>query len=193
MGVNVHSGTANAGHYWSYINTNRGIDEKEGDNSWIQTEKDPWMEFNDSRVSHWDFKDLKQATMGNENKGQATTGYMAGLGDSYGKSGYMLFYERRKKKDLKILVADDQVEEQKAKGIDVQYDEEKKEHFKMSPYRSAADGELANQIYKKVADDNQRFTFESDIYSTEFFNFIMTILQSVADGDCDLETKLNGM
>ena len=151
------------------------------------------MEFNDSRVSHWDFTDLKQATMGNENKGQATTGFMAGLGDSYGKSGYMLFYERRKKKDLKILVADDQVEEQKAKGIDVQYDEEKKEHFKMSPYRSAADGELANQIYKKVAEDNQRFTFESDIYSTEFFNFIMTILQSVADGDCDLETKLNGM
>lgn len=26
VGVNVHSGTANAGHYWSYINTNRGTD-----------------------------------------------------------------------------------------------------------------------------------------------------------------------
>ena len=31
VGINVHSGTANAGHYWSYINTNRGIDEEEGD------------------------------------------------------------------------------------------------------------------------------------------------------------------
>ena len=31
VGVNVHSGTANAGHYWSYINTNRGTDEKEDD------------------------------------------------------------------------------------------------------------------------------------------------------------------
>ena len=31
VGVNVHSGTANMGHYWSYINTNRGHDEKEGD------------------------------------------------------------------------------------------------------------------------------------------------------------------
>ena len=29
VGVNVHSGSANAGHYWSYINTVRGKDEKE--------------------------------------------------------------------------------------------------------------------------------------------------------------------
>lgn len=54
VGVNVHSGTANAGHYWSYINTNRGTDEKENDGGeWIQTDKDPWMEFNDSRVTDW--------------------------------------------------------------------------------------------------------------------------------------------
>mmetsp|Transcript_396 Transcript_396/g.574 ORF Transcript_396/g.574 Transcript_396/m.574 type:complete len:131 (-) Transcript_396:2204-2596(-) len=63
----------------------------------------------------------------------------------------------------------------------------------MSPYRSAANGELANSIYTKVAEDNQKFTFESDIYSTEFFNFIMRILQSVADCDCDETTKNNGM
>jgi ubiquitin C-terminal hydrolase len=36
VGINVHSGTANAGHYWSYINTNRGIDEAEGgDPTWL--------------------------------------------------------------------------------------------------------------------------------------------------------------
>jgi ubiquitin carboxyl-terminal hydrolase 34 len=30
VGVNVHSGSANAGHYWSYINTVRGFEEKDG-------------------------------------------------------------------------------------------------------------------------------------------------------------------
>jgi ubiquitin C-terminal hydrolase len=35
VGVNVHSGPANAGHYWSYINTNRGTDETDGDPTWI--------------------------------------------------------------------------------------------------------------------------------------------------------------
>lgn len=191
VGVNVHSGTANAGHYWSYINTNRGIDECD-DPNWIKTETQPWMEFNDSRVTEWDFKDLKSKTFGNEAK-SGGAGYFSSLGDSYGTSGYMLFYERRVKKPLKIIVPDDQVEETKAKGIEVTYDEEKKEHFKMSPYRTAADGELANDIYTKVAEDNSKFTFESDIYSTEFFDFILQILQSVADGEVDDATKLNGM
>ena len=36
VGVNVHSGSAQAGHYWSYINTNRGVDEAEsGDPTWL--------------------------------------------------------------------------------------------------------------------------------------------------------------
>ena len=63
----------------------------------------------------------------------------------------------------------------------------------MRPYRSAADGELANDIYKKVAEDNMKFTFESDIYSTEFFDFIMRILQSVAEGEVDGYAKLLGL
>lgn len=63
----------------------------------------------------------------------------------------------------------------------------------MCPYRSAADGELANDIYKKVSEDNNKFTFESDIYSSEFFEFILQILQSVADSDVDDQTKINGL
>jgi hypothetical protein len=47
----MHSGSANAGHYWSYINTNRAIDEADDNPNWIKTGDDPWMEFNDSRVT----------------------------------------------------------------------------------------------------------------------------------------------
>ena len=140
VGVNVHSGTATMGHYWSYINTNRGKDEGENDTQWIRTEQDPWMEFNDSRVSAFQFKDLAKECQGNE----AGNGIM---GDSYGTSGYMLFYERRKKKPLKILVEEDKVEEEQKNGIEVKYDEEKKEHYKMVNYREAAVGEKANPIY----------------------------------------------
>ena len=169
----MHSGTANAGHYWSYINTNRGIDECD-DPNWIKTEGDPWMEFNDSRVSDWDFKDLRSRTFGNEAKSSGTSGgYFSSLGDSYGTSGYMLFYERRVKKPLKIVVPQGEVEEARAKGVDVKYDEAKEEYYEMKAYRTAADGEVANDIYTKVAEDNSKFTFESDIYSTEFFDFIL--------------------
>ena len=193
VGVNVHSGTANAGHYWSYINTNRGTDENDQNPNWIKTENDLWMEYNDSRVSDWDFKDLKTATFGTQAGGASQPAYLSGLGNSYGKSAYMLFYERRTKKDLKIVVPDEEVKQQAGKGVNVQYDEEKKEHFKVCPYRSAAEGETANAIYAKVAEDNDKFTFESDIYSTEFFNFIVRILKGVADGDVDDETKMTGL
>jgi ubiquitin C-terminal hydrolase len=48
VGVNIHVGTAEHGHYYSLINTKRGQDEvDESKPEWGQTEKDPWREFND--------------------------------------------------------------------------------------------------------------------------------------------------
>ena len=176
VGVNVHSGTANMGHYWSYINTNRGTDEKEGDTTWIRTELDPWMEFNDSRVSDWDFKEIEKQCFGNE----VGEGFM---GDSYGTSGYMLFYERRRKKDLKILIDEDKVEEEKAKGTEVHVDEEKKEAYKIVGYRDAATGEKATPVYRAIFEDNHSVNFENDVYSEEFFAFVMKIMKAAAASD----------
>ena len=106
----MHSGSANAGHYWSYINTNRGTDEaEEGDPTWLQTEHDPWMEFNDSQVRDYKFENLHEDCEGDEpTKTGGYGGYGGGFGGwgggNYGKSGYMLFYERRKKKNLTIVL-----------------------------------------------------------------------------------------
>ena len=54
VGVVIHMGMAEAGHYLSYINIereNNSCDYKE----WLQTNKQNWMEFNDSTVSSFDF------------------------------------------------------------------------------------------------------------------------------------------
>jgi hypothetical protein len=40
--------------------------------------------------------------------------------------------------------------------------------------------ETPNQIFSKVLEDNTKFSFENDIYSAEFFNFLKQILESVA-------------
>lgn len=67
VGVNVHSGSANAGHYWSYINTVRGMDEKDPkDPTWQATDKDQWMEFNDSQVKDYKFENLKDECFGDK-------------------------------------------------------------------------------------------------------------------------------
>jgi ubiquitin C-terminal hydrolase len=47
VGVQLHMGTAEAGHYLSYININRNsLDSDKPE--WLLTDKDKWLEFNDS-------------------------------------------------------------------------------------------------------------------------------------------------
>ena len=107
----------------------------------------------------------------------------------------MLFYERRKKKDMKVLVPEDKVEEAKDSGIDVTYDEEKKEHSKLVKYKESVDNEAPNEIYKKVFEDNKKFTFENDIYSQEFFGFLLQVLSSATtlEGKDADEIKLSAL
>lgn len=35
-----------------------------------------------------------------------------------------------------------------------------------------------NQIYKQVHEDNKKFEFDNDIYSSEFFDFLKNVLQA---------------
>ena len=76
-GVLVHSGTADGGHYYSYI--------RERDTTSPNYNK--WIEFNDSYISTFDIKDMPTECFG----GQTYTGYY-----EFDKSSnaYMLFYQR---------------------------------------------------------------------------------------------------
>jgi ubiquitin carboxyl-terminal hydrolase 9/24 len=178
VGATVHSGTANAGHYWSYINTKRGYQECEGeDPEWEQTQNDPWMEFNDSTVRDLTFNKIKDDCFGGDGKGGNDDSW--GFGGSYGKSAYMLVYERREKKPLKILVPNEEVEQVKAKGEEVFHDKAKDEHFKLHDYRKGFEDIVPNDIYKQVFEDNCKFEFENDIYSTEFFDFVKSIMEAI--------------
>lgn len=47
-------------------------------------------------------------------------------------------------------------------------------------YRQSAQGEKATPIYRQVAKDNNEYNFESDIFSQEFFNFVIEIMRAAA-------------
>ena len=47
VGVVVHMGVADAGHYLSYININRHSNT-EDNVEWMKTENEKWIEFNDT-------------------------------------------------------------------------------------------------------------------------------------------------
>ena len=94
----------------------------------------------------------------------------------------MLFYERRKKKPLKIVVPREQVpdsqESLKAQGL--KKDEQLNQWHYVKPFQEAANGELANKIYKDVQSQNLLLTFENDVFSKEFLDFVVKLLKYVS-------------
>ena len=81
VGILVHSGTAESGHYYSYI---RERPTSPGRSS--------WLEFNDDTVRSWDPSEMSAATFG----GAEHRPFYETNGTVYDKlySAYMLFYER---------------------------------------------------------------------------------------------------
>lgn len=78
VGVLVHTGTAESGHYYSYIR-----------NRLSPAEHPSWLEFNDSEVSPFDPMTIPDNCYGG-NDGISATGYL--LPKAF--SAYMLFYQR---------------------------------------------------------------------------------------------------
>jgi len=80
---------------------------------------------------------------------------------------------------------------EKSSGRQVFYDKVKKEHYKMVPYAEGIDAEAPNQIYKEVNGDNAKLTFETDVYSPDFFKFLRDTLESVGSLDgCEKDLAL---
>ncbi|KNC49653.1 ubiquitin carboxyl-terminal hydrolase 34 [Thecamonas trahens ATCC 50062] len=76
QGILVHSGTADMGHYYSYIR------DREGDEGSAR-----WYEFNDRSVTPFDPSEIAEQTFGGPYEGMASD-------HSKMYSAYMLFYER---------------------------------------------------------------------------------------------------
>ena len=79
VGVLVHSGTAEGGHYYSYI--------KEREETSLNAGK--WFEFNDTRVQPFDPAELKNVAFGTQRR--SGQGYSYGSGDA---NAYLLVYQK---------------------------------------------------------------------------------------------------
>ncbi len=65
VGVTIHRGTAEHGHYYSLINTRRGKDElDESRPEWLQTDRDNWRVFDDENIKAFSFSDLRTEAFG---------------------------------------------------------------------------------------------------------------------------------
>jgi ubiquitin carboxyl-terminal hydrolase 34 len=108
-GVVVHYGSADAGHYYSYINTIRNGNENEAVyNPSDESHATSWLEFNDSNISKFNVTRLEDECYGGnyEQDKEKESGGWAHFRSNHEKikSAYMLVYERRIKSPVKILV-----------------------------------------------------------------------------------------
>ena len=96
VGVVVHSGGAEGGHYYSYIK---------------DREKGKWFEFNDTQVKPFDLKDLADETFGGESKGGNFLGnandFMGETIFSRSRNAYFIIYQRKHPQPLETAQLSD--------------------------------------------------------------------------------------
>ena len=138
VGVVVHSGSAEGGHYYSYIKDRN---------------KGKWYEFNDTRVTSFDTKDLEEETFGGEGKGDnffsGTDGFGGG---SYSRcrNAYFIIYERKHPKPLQTSQL-------------------------VNPDHEYVNG-IPNNVYQHIWNENMLFMKTMYFYDPDYLNFLKDYL-----------------
>ncbi|EGR29725.1 ubiquitin carboxyl-terminal hydrolase family protein, putative, partial [Ichthyophthirius multifiliis] len=193
-GVVVHTGTADSGHYYSYIDTNRG--EFYGDRT-----NDAWVEFNDSRIKEFSAKNIENECFGGQSGDQDDGNSFGGnIGVSFNlfrgkdnyKSAYILVYEKKIKKELELIFE----KEEDLKGFNFVRKVQQQEGGKISSFvnfyefQEFKDKLLINNdnnnnsgLFQKVINDNNTFMLEKNIYNDIFYNFVKDVLSQIQLSD----------
>lgn len=108
-GVNVHIGSADAGHYFSYINTIRnGESDQMSYDPNNEAHQTSWLKFNDSYVSKFNYSKLEEecfgGSMNQDSNDTMASGWNFRMSNDNIQSAYMLIYERRTKTPIKLIV-----------------------------------------------------------------------------------------
>ena len=178
VGVNIHVGTADHGHYYSIINTKRGsAADQDAPDKWRKVEGDPWREFNDATIKGFNFNtEMKNEAFGGDpeanNASKNADGmtdadfaaFLSSAGQSYGKSAYMLIYDRKSKKDLREVPegAPDEAEASKVAF-------------------NAVDTGIPTWISDLAEADNKSFMVDSQLFNEDFFEFMKRIFKHVSN------------
>ena len=158
VGIVVHSGNAQAGHYYSFI---RDRYTSNGD------VKERWCKFDDQTVQEWDIEsNLEKDTFGGETDSVSMTamGNYTSTSQESIRNAYLLFYERRFKGSIEARTSDcsNESESKNMESLNegTNSQEYDKEHLIMAP-----------ALRTEVSRDNKRFAFDMRVFETCFFKF----------------------
>ena len=193
-GVIVHLGSADVGHYYSYINVNRG------DPGRPKIVEDKWIEFNDSTIRNFKFNDLEEECFGSKEEPRMArfdddydNGFLLGREGKFkiDKCAYILVYEKTQKKPITFSFDHSNISEKELIINNI-----KEDKLDSVVWKKGEDGcdELQVGFYdfkqyippklaSEIKEDNYKFLIEQHVYSKEFLNFIciLTELKEIPD------------
>jgi ubiquitin carboxyl-terminal hydrolase 34 len=98
-GVVVHLGTAEYGHYFSYIDIKRSEEE-------MMQKPEAWLEFNDSKIKEFKTKQIEKESFGGTSSDQSVEDEMWGWNNKFNRdnsqNAYILVYEKKVKNPVHL-------------------------------------------------------------------------------------------
>ncbi|KAK1340051.1 hypothetical protein QTO34_018615 [Cnephaeus nilssonii] len=206
VGVIVHSGQAHAGHYYSFIKDRRGCG------------KGKWYKFNDTVIEEFDLNDetLEYECFGGEYRPKVydQTNPYTDVRRRYWNA-YMLFYQRVSDQNSPVLPKKSRVsvvrQEAEDLSLSAPSSPEISPQSSPRPHRPNNDrlsiltklvkkGEkkglfvekMPVRIYQMVRDENLKFMKNRDVYSSDYFSFVLSLasLNAVSTSWIVIKTKL---
>lgn len=170
VGVVIHKGTAEWGHYVSLIDANRGKDDEK------------WLLFDDGQVSEFKMENFDEECFGSSatNAKEDYTHNLYEITDTFAgasKSAYILVYDKIKKSKLHFEFNEENIKE---KDFIVQNLIDKQDFkfednvletgfYNLGKY-------VPPQILGKIQQDNKQFVLEQQLFSTPFLGFFADLL-----------------
>ncbi|EGR27434.1 hypothetical protein IMG5_196170 [Ichthyophthirius multifiliis] len=176
-GVVVHTGTAEYGHYYSFIDTNR-------EDQTNQTYGETWLEFNDSKIREFQKKNIESECFGGQSNDQddnSNFNWFKNRDNS--KNAYILVYEKKIKNKIELILSNEQELKDTVNKFNLKNYEQDSNNpliIKINYYEFKQQQAYNNtSLYKKVWIDNHQFMLERHIYNESFYSFINDIINSI--------------
>ncbi|KAH7405461.1 hypothetical protein KP509_15G071100 [Ceratopteris richardii] len=175
VGVVVHSGTAFAGHYYSYIK------QRPGDHplNCGHGQSGGWIAFDDKNVEPYDSKDLEKDCFGGK--------YTVDVYDNFSKttspqefdrpnSAYMLFYEKSPPENVSTS-SPAQTAMSLSRAEDEDSDEAVREISLCEQLPSLSSIQMPASVHRSVWQENLRFIHENRMMDKDYFRFIFKLVE----------------
>ncbi|CAH1774066.1 unnamed protein product [Owenia fusiformis] len=173
VGVVVHSGQANAGHYYSFIKERRGT-------SLTNENKGKWFKFNDQVVEEFDLND---ETLEAECFGGTYRAKVYDQSSSYPEerqrywNGYLLFYERMEEIRTPVSAKKSKItmfakREHKTPGRSSDSLRELSELVHKGEKRGIFSDSMPARIQRGIRDENLKFMKNKNVYNDDYFTFM---------------------